>query len=1204
MHQGVTTFLKTLQRSVLGASSEGPVDSITLQAMREAAALRKELDWHLELARLYGCDEPVSSSSWRVCAAAPAAEHIESQPLLHTRIVSNEEVREKLHEWRDAMKAECDSLINKGAVELVADSQVEKWISDGEDVEILPGRGVATEKPPVVPGATKRNKYRAVICGNFQKWSEERASESFYAGGADSLSIRTALRWAGMRNFGGSGTDVKTAFLNAPLDEQEAEYLICNPPKALYAAGVIPRGFKWRVHGALYGLQTSPRAWSRLRDKTCRVMTWATYGQPRHLQQCVSDPNIWLVKSSDGQIVALMKVLLSTVDLKFQSPLKVQGNAKSPCAAWSNEFDDGETRDDQIDPDAVKAAQSLTGELLWLSVRARPELSFPVSRMAQLTTKRPNDALSIGKGVLRFLNASPSQCIVYGPPPGDCGKSQQYPRPVVETTLHAFADASFGPSSGRSHQGLLVCWAGAPLHWESGRQTLTALSTAESELISYVCVVQAAEAVEALIGEIFPEPLHRSLFGDNSSAISIVSGPPTSWRMTPNAASNLPRPLPQDLPRTDLVPPPQDLAGAVAAAGPAPVLQQPSSQPQEDPGRWSRKLGILEKPSKKLASPPEVSPAGLSAASGSKDITVTSDGHQGGEEDDDLFDFQWPEGDVECIKKCEKFTSNELPSMIGDSTSPYHFERLAIKLQGAGLDCASLESREEAYKKGAQRLGYATKTMHPVVLALFAALHTNDLLDLKARQETRENIQLNDPHEAGTKIPDYVAVMLRSLSVFLGMVQDRDMVSENRPPFVPIMVTEFLFDTSPDEMFTFWHIFAERFLLSAKGQTCTDEDIDATVEEVGNGHFHKASNTVASLRGAFRAVTSSISTSRTTSRTSKRRAEEEEASRGQEDGFLSSSRDADGVKWVPKKKENVEKEVQFELRNVIFDLDGGAMGTREVKATRTKYDFDGSPGFRLVDGFLQAAALLKKEETTVFIRRNPFTRGGMRHCYGFRDPGLENGNNHKRMVAKKQKWVTEADVDPMTTVDIYAKQTAVAHYFARKFQYDVFKTTGQKIKLDFVPCYAYRPLWAEDGDLEGFCGEEFVSGEFVKLTSNAGFVNREEYGGHAIIGSAFSHYTFHWSNGALLVSDIQGVCAGHRDDGREGRKARGGKDENRSWVLSDPQVLTDGAQYQFGRGDLGIKGRTDRICHMKAGFRTGVSGVGGVGWCLCWAGLG
>ncbi|OLP95354.1 hypothetical protein AK812_SmicGene22530 [Symbiodinium microadriaticum] len=390
MHHCVTFFLKTLQRSVVGSSSEGPVDPITLQAMREAAALRKELEWHLELARLQGCEVPVSSSVWRVCAAAPAAEHLESQPILHTRIVSNEEVREKLHEWRDAMKAECDSLISKGAVELVADGQVDQWIAEGKDVEILPGRGVATEKPPTSPGATKRNKYRAVICGNFQKWSEERASESFYAGG--------------------SGTDIKTAFLNAPLDEGEAEK----------------------------------------RDRTCRTLTWFTGECSRHLQQCVSDPNIWLVKSSQDEILALvcwyvddllvlgpweerisflekikatwersafshteegtveycgLEISESAEGLligqqKYISELlkrhDVQGSAKSPCASWASEYDDAESREDSVDPEAVKAAQSLTGELLWLSVRARPELSFPVSRMAQLTTKRPKDALGIG----------------------------------------------------------------------------------------------------------------------------------------------------------------------------------------------------------------------------------------------------------------------------------------------------------------------------------------------------------------------------------------------------------------------------------------------------------------------------------------------------------------------------------------------------------------------------------------------------------------------------------------------------------------------------------------------------------------------------------------------------------------------------------------------------------------------------------------
>lgn len=32
------------------------------------------------------------------------------------------------------------------------------------------------------------------------------------------------------------------------------------------------------------------------------------------------------------------------------------------------------------------------------------------------------------------------------------------------------------------------------------------------------------------------------------------------------------------------------------------------------------------------------------------------------------------------------------------------------------------------------------------------------------------------------------------------------MVAENQPPFVPSMVTEYLLDTAPDEIFTYWHL--------------------------------------------------------------------------------------------------------------------------------------------------------------------------------------------------------------------------------------------------------------------------------------------------------------------------------------------------------------------------------------------------------------
>lgn len=323
---------------------------------------------------------------------------------------------------------------------------------------------------------------------------------------------------------------------------------------------------------------------------------------------------------------------------------------------------------------------------------------------------------------------------------------------------------------------------------------------------------------------------------------------------------------------------------------------------------------------------------------------------------------------------------------------------------------------------------------------------------------------------------------------------------------------------------------------------------------VGEGHFHRASASTTSLRGAFKAVTSTITASRTVSR-SKKEVEEE----------AGESSPENGEKRKKKKKERVEKAKTFELRNVIFDLDDATeMGKRDIKANRIWYEFDGS-NFHS-----------KSEETLVCVRRNPFTKGGMRHCYGMRDFGLDKQAERKKrtnMVAKMSKFVEQGDVDPLTTVDIYAKQTAVAHYYAKYFRRECRKCAGLDVALDFVPCYVYRPISAEDEEeLEGFCGEQYVPGEFVKLTSNAGFVNREEYGAHANIGAAFSHSTFEWSRGALLVADIQGVCTGRRDDGRSGKHGPCEEDQNREWLLSDPQVLTDGASYDFGRGDLGLKG--------------------------------
>ena len=291
LHLRLSIMTRQLSREVAVAAEQGCVDPAHLRVLHEITAQRDEVGWMLTLSDL----ELLEGRHAVMQTLSVKQVHMEAQPLMHTRLISNQEVNENLKAWAPAMDAEFQSLLQKGAIEQVSDHRVRTWLDNGEDVEILPGRGVASEKPPEQPHLGPKKKYRAIICGNYQRYSERREAESLYAGGADSLSIRLALRYAGLQTWGASSTDVKTAFLNANLDEAEPKYLICNPPRAMVQAGVVPAGTKWWVRKALYGLTTSPRAWGRHRDKTLRSMSWDHQQQPRSLWQCISDPNVWLI---------------------------------------------------------------------------------------------------------------------------------------------------------------------------------------------------------------------------------------------------------------------------------------------------------------------------------------------------------------------------------------------------------------------------------------------------------------------------------------------------------------------------------------------------------------------------------------------------------------------------------------------------------------------------------------------------------------------------------------------------------------------------------------------------------------------------------------------------------------------------------------------------------------------------------------------
>ena len=130
------------------------------------------------------------------------------------------------------------------------------------------------------------------------------------------------------------------------------------------------------------------------------------------------------------------------------------------------------------------------GQMMWLTTRTRPDIAACLGILASLMVRRPQDykrpchvrstlpeaARKIQKD--ECAEASPSGA-QDGPLP--C------PSPLIVQT---YCDASFAPGGGRSRSGILVLLVdqktnrASLLLWQSRRQSLTALSAPEAEVIA------------------------------------------------------------------------------------------------------------------------------------------------------------------------------------------------------------------------------------------------------------------------------------------------------------------------------------------------------------------------------------------------------------------------------------------------------------------------------------------------------------------------------------------------------------------------------------------------------------------------------------------------------------------------------------------------------------------------------------------------
>ena len=172
--------------------------------------------------------------------------------------------------------------------------------------------------------------------------------------------------------------------------------------------------------------------------------------------------------------------------------------------------------EDDLEPDetGIAQAQRITGELLWISQKSRPDISYGCSLLSSLTLKAPYRAIEIGMKMISYLQ-------------GTKGWRMAFRSTTKSLTL--FPDAAFAPESSRSHTGWMITWGPNPIAWRSSRQSTIALSTAEAELSAILEGAIALLGIESLLVDLAEEIEDKKVGSDSVSALTISAGN-GSWR--------------------------------------------------------------------------------------------------------------------------------------------------------------------------------------------------------------------------------------------------------------------------------------------------------------------------------------------------------------------------------------------------------------------------------------------------------------------------------------------------------------------------------------------------------------------------------------------------------------------------------------------------------------------------------------------------
>jgi hypothetical protein len=191
--------------------------------------------------------------------------------------------------------------------------------------------------------------------------------------------------------------------------------------------------------------------------------------------------------------------------------------------------------EDRASPGDQKMYRSAVGSLMHIMTNTRPDICAAVKMLSEALDNPGVKHLQALKHLLRYLNGTQTLGITYY---GKDDPQWQQIKGQQPNGMHGFYDANWGEDThdGKSRCGYVFMYAGGPVSWWSGKQSVVATSTTHAEFIAQDFAGREVAHMTkfltdlglfnndgmAVFGAINNTP---QLFGDNQGALALAQNP-------------------------------------------------------------------------------------------------------------------------------------------------------------------------------------------------------------------------------------------------------------------------------------------------------------------------------------------------------------------------------------------------------------------------------------------------------------------------------------------------------------------------------------------------------------------------------------------------------------------------------------------------------------------------------------------------------